>query len=305
MVGLLSRRKSRGLLGDNSWQDTELPPLPGPISGFGGGTFNMDGSVATPNTRLEGDMQPIDPVQSAKPKKKGILSGFFGSDFSDRAARAAAIIDGDWGAAANITENARNHMRETQRMQSTGQALAGMNITPEQRRILANNPDLAERYILKSMEPQGPEYGYTQDNAGNMWQYDKRTGKFADQPSFIDRAPKQYLQDGQVINVPNPFNQPRAPKVGDVEDGYVFQGGDPNNPASWAPAQGGGIPSGNPLGEAPKLNAQQGGQMLGNAFSQKTITPQQAQTVRQSLGPNGQAKFEQWLRENNIQIGGF
>ena len=27
-------------------------PLPGPISGFGGGTFNLDGSVATPVDRL-------------------------------------------------------------------------------------------------------------------------------------------------------------------------------------------------------------------------------------------------------------
>lgn len=33
-----------------------------------------------------------------------------------------------------------------------------------------------------------------------------------------------------------------------------------------------------------------------------TITPEQAAVVRQSLGPNGQAAFEQWMHGNNVSV---
>jgi len=45
----------------------KIPPMPGPISGYGGGTFNMDGTQATPV-----DMQPFIPTADFGPRPAGI-----------------------------------------------------------------------------------------------------------------------------------------------------------------------------------------------------------------------------------------
>lgn len=45
----------------------KLPPMPGPISGYGGGTWNMDGTQATPI-----DMQPFIPTADFGPRPDGI-----------------------------------------------------------------------------------------------------------------------------------------------------------------------------------------------------------------------------------------
>lgn len=67
----------------------KLPPLPGPISGYGGGTFNMDGTQATPV-----DTQPFIPTGDFGPRPAGIdqaaaytgpakKGGLFGSKFNE------------------------------------------------------------------------------------------------------------------------------------------------------------------------------------------------------------------------------
>lgn len=45
----------------------KLPPMPGPISGYGGGTFNMDGAQVTPV-----DTQPFIPTGDFGPRPAGI-----------------------------------------------------------------------------------------------------------------------------------------------------------------------------------------------------------------------------------------
>lgn len=42
--------------------------------------------------------------------------------------------------------------------------------------------------------------------------------------------------------------------------------------------------------------------ILGNASRSKRITQAEANVIRQSLGPEGQAKFGKWLTDNNIKI---
>lgn len=44
------------------------------------------------------------------------------------------------------------------------------------------------------------------------------------------------------------------------------------------------------------------GAILNQASKGKQITQAEANVVRQSLGPNGQAKFEKWLQDNSIKI---
>lgn len=77
------------------------------------------------------------------------------------------------------------------------------------------------------------------------------------------------------------------PPVGHIEEGYRFKGGDPSNPSNWEAV----------------MNNEQGGAALQAAYETRTITAEEAARVRQSLGPNGAAKFNQWLRDNNITIG--
>lgn len=130
----------------------------------------------------------------------------------------------------------------------------------------------------KAMEAAKPDWAYEQDNAGNLHRYDKRTGQFDKNPVFVDPNPKMFMQDGQLVRVPNTYaSAPTAPvgRLTPIEDG--------------AP---------------PPISANQAGDTLGAAYRSKSITQQEAATIRKSLGPNGQAAFEQWMRDNNIVIGG-
>lgn len=79
-----------------------------------------------------------------------------------------------------------------------------------------------------------------------------------------------------------------TPQIGGV--GQV-QGAQPYNPDEWEVVE---EPM-TPAQAAPTLSA---------AAQSQTITPEEAARVRQSLGPNGQAAFEDWMRRNNIVIGG-
>jgi hypothetical protein len=138
----------------------------------------------------------------------------------------------------------------------------------------------AKREIDQRFEAPGSDIELREDNAGNVWHFSKRTGlPMGEQPAWVDRAPKQIVHDGMQINVPNP---------------YMTQTPPPITAADWDRAT--------PLGGEP-MSAQQGGAALGAASRSDVITPEEAQRVRQSLGPGGQAKFEEWLRNNSISIG--
>jgi hypothetical protein len=50
------------------------------------------------------------------------------------------------------------------------------------------------------------------------------------------------------------------------------------------------------------VDAQAAGPILGNAYRKKAITAEDAARVRQSLGPGGQAQFEQWKQKNGIRV---
>ena len=55
--------------------------------------------------------------------------------------------------------------------------------------------------------------------------------------------------------------------------------------------------------KTPPLQEDQGAaSILGNASRSKKITKAEADVIRQSLGPNGQAKFDKWMTDNSIKI---
>ena len=53
---------------------------------------------------------------------------------------------------------------------------------------------------------------------------------------------------------------------------------------------------------APALSEGEAAPILQNAAQSKTITPEDADRVRKSLGPNGGAQFDQWMTRNGIQV---
>ena len=58
-----------------------------------------------------------------------------------------------------------------------------------------------------------------------------------------------------------------------------------------------------PTGQQPETVTPEGAaSILGNASRSSRITQAEANVVRQSLGPQGQAQFNKWLTDNNIKI---
>lgn len=57
----------------------------------------------------------------------------------------------------------------------------------------------------KAMAAAQPDWGYEQDNAGNVHRYDKRTGKFDPNPVFVDPNPKMFMQGDKLVTVPNTY----------------------------------------------------------------------------------------------------
>lgn len=97
----------------------------------------------------------------------------------------------------------------------------------------------------------------------------------------VDPPRLQMLPDGRMVQI----------------GGYQGGGGPASTPA---PAGVTFTPIDNPAG----LSSDQAAPILGGASQTKMISPAQAGHIRQSLGPNGQAAFEKWMRDNGITIGG-
>lgn len=120
------------------------------------------------------------------------------------------------------------------------------------------------------MANKPPEWGYEQDNAGNVHRYDKQSGVFDPKPVFIDPNPQIYMQDGQVVRVPNMYS-PSGPKPGETVDGFTFKGGDPNDKNNWAP-----VVASQPPGQAERVKAQ-----LIQKFGP---------------GPRAESEYQKWLQ---------
>lgn len=109
--------------------------------------------------------------------------------------------------------------------------------------------------------------------------------------TFGDAAAAEFAQFGRsgIVSIP-------------LGDGRTYVG-----PPSMAPGasrwqqQQGATPA--PTGKQPETVTPEGAaSILGNASRSSRITQAEANVVRQSLGPQGQAQFNKWLTDNNIKI---
>lgn len=73
-------------------------------------------------------------------------------------------------------------------------------------------------------------------------------------------------------------------------------------PDQPAPAAGSAPTAAGQAATGGALTPEQAAPILRGASETQTISPEDADRVRRSMGPNGQAQFDQWMRSNNIQI---
>jgi hypothetical protein len=180
---------------------------------------------------------------------------------------AGAMAHGDYGTAAQIQGLRRQRMddraqqdAQAQQHEQLVQAAVQAGIPEQQARALP--PQTLATALAQRIQPQGEEWTYFDDNAGNRWRQNSRTGAVDPNPTFVDRNPRQFLQDGQLVTVPNSYAGPQAapqggPQPGSVVGGFRFKGGNPNDRNSWEPAGGG---AGNSAGNFPGFQRLGGGQ---------------------------------------------
>lgn len=211
-------RKPRGLFGGG---------LPGPIGGFGGGTWNVDGTQAMPVER-HGYAQ-----SGEAPQRK---AGFFGQGGPGRA------IAGTIGDV--LLQRGGMQPIYAPTMQNKQKALLAEQDAQRERGDWVWKKEWERDNLPRETAPYR-----TEDNAGNVWEMGA-DGQF--KPIFVDPNDKQFIQDGQLVTVPNRVRSQReasaGPRVGAIVNGHRFKGGDPNDPVSWEAVGGAAAPASPPFG---------------------------------------------------------
>lgn len=259
------------------------PTMPGVISGFGGGTFNMDGTQATmpdmqnvPTTAggAYGNQMPAQEQQ----KPRSFWQG--GDKFTLRdgiAGALAAVGDGlsNWSGGGGGAVNNLLQSRAAPAQQAA--ALAA-----EQRARAMEMADFQQRETFKAglNPPEAPKPKFEQDGAGNVWALDPLTGRqLSDKPVFVDQTERIVNWNGSMVRIPNPFagqakgGQSDAPETLPPDFFDRPQGGQPMQ----APAQ--------PIRGAETISRQQYSEMLKRRFN------------------GDQRAMNAWMAQNNVIAG--
>lgn len=204
----LGFRKPRGLLAFG--QDDQQA----------GGLLNLPGLAATPeDIDWQREMERMLPTAPATAPDQGQASAastatpksfWQGGDkftWRDGAAGALAAI-GDALAQNNGQEGTGMPML----MQGRTAKLAADKAARDA--LLKRESEFQDWRRKETWKRDNPEetYGTFQDNAGNQWRYNKRTGQAETKPMFVDPNDRQFVVDGQMVTVPNAVrSQQQAP----------------------------------------------------------------------------------------------
>lgn len=200
--------------------------MPGPISGYGGGTFDLDGRQVTP-VSMPQDMTMRDGanLSAPMPERSG---GFFGKGGMGRT---IAGTIGDALLQQSGLQPVFGPQMQFQQQMAFRQA-------EEQRRRAADLADFRTQMQIRQefAEPEKPQAPrFEQDNAGNVWALDPMTGRpLGDRPVFVDQNERFINQNGAILRVPNRFATGAQPQGGqadapDTLPADFFQGGTGGN----------------------------------------------------------------------------
>lgn len=157
--------------------------------------------------------------------------------------------------------------------------------TEDVAQIIAKQPQAGKALLAMKMAAIDPKlyetiYGKAADKTAFQqdFEYIKKT--------FGDNAAAEFAQFGRtgIVSIP-------------LGNGQTYVG-----PASMAPGASRWKEQPSETGEAPPSPGSGAETILRNASGSKTITKQEADVVRQSLGQNGQAAFNNWLKQNQIRV---
>jgi hypothetical protein len=194
------------------------PMMPGMMTGFGGGTFDMDGTQVTPASmpQQETAHQGLSPAQRLVANPPPLKEGM------------------DWkgialGALGGAADGAAQHFGMAPMIAIGQQQRAAMQAQAQrdQAMRIAGLEDYRTKKGIDAefAKPEGLEVGLFEDNAGNRHRYDKRTGMLLDEnPVFTDPNEKFIFENGAMMRVPNQFRQNRPVSQSDWDSAKPMGG---------------------------------------------------------------------------------
>ena len=136
------------------------------------------------------------------------------------------------------------------------------------------------------------------DTYEKVWGYSEKPTAFQQDYEFIKKtfgpdAAAEYAQYGRSGIVSIPLGDGRT---------YVGPPGMAPGASRWKMPESPVISETGAMSTTEEPVQQSTESILGNASRSKQITQAEANVIRQSLGPNGQAKFNEWMKNNSIKI---
>lgn len=219
------------------------------------------GRNASPHMAKNSMGSPAMPEQ----KKPGLGTRLLGEGWQDKLIALGSALQGN-------SQAIPQYMYNQQAMEA--QAAQQAERQRQQMELMDYQAGLGRAQFDYEQANRAPDIGVFEDNAGNRFRYDKRTGLPIDErPVFTDPTERTYFTDGAMVTIPNPYvggassSTPSAP-VGRLTPIEPNIG---NTPAPQLGAN--GLPA--------------------------TLTRDQYEATVQAMG---RAETDAWMRRNNVKV---